>query len=223
MKSLEKANNFSNFFIEEFDFIRSLLIFVGLIYCGLSVAGNAKVDIEFKGKKSLQYIDVCAGKGEPFRSALFNVGQFECKPNFKEYGGVQLIAQMNDNCDSKIQYDPSTGKVIALDLNYEESSFSRVLNILKEKYGEPADKSNKVFVNPALNVLYQWGDSKGSYINLHIGSVEQLKKGSLNPTVIRYCTILNIRTKEMLDLGSEMDNKREISNKRKIKSDADKL
>ena len=181
------------------------------------------MDIDFKGKKSLHYSDVCLGKGEAYTDLIFNYGQLICRPNFKEYGGVPLIAEMKDGCDSKVEYDPLTGKVIRLDINYKEYSFHNVMNVLSEKYGKPVDKSSNTFVDVNKNVMYEWVDSKGGYITLRTNSVNDFKKGAISPTVLRYCTVLSIRTREMQNMYDAMERKSDDVRKSKIKTDAGKL
>ena len=211
-------------FFDEIYLLRNrILILIGIFVGGVCFAGNAKVDIEFKGKKSLHYSDVCLGKGEVYTDLLFNFGQFVCKPNFKEYGGVPLIAEMKDGCDSKVEYDPLTGKLIDFDISYAESSFYEVMNVLSEKYGKPEDESKNAYVDTKKNLMYRWEDSKGGWIFLTMNSVHYFKKGHISPTVVRYCTVLSIRTREMQNLRDAMERKSDDIRKSKIKNNANKL
>lgn len=202
--------------------LKKLINFSLVLFCtGLSAA--TKVDVSFKGKTELHYTDVCVNKGIPYRGRIFNYDQFECSPKFVEYGGVSLIKQMNDYCDSKVEYDPETGKLIALGINYDEDNFDNVLTVLTERYGKAIDKSSKNFTDPKLNVGFEWKDSKGGYVMLGMSSVTQVQEGRISPIVMRYCTTLTIGTKAMTNLRNAMEKKSEAVYKNKIKSNASKL
>lgn len=200
-----------------------ILAFISLFLCGTTFANNAKVDIEFRGKKSIHISDVCKDIGKPHSSIVFDYGQLECTPNFKDYGGVALIAEKKDSCDSRLEYEPSSGKLVRLHIHYEQNSFDKVLNVLSEKYGKPAFKTEKIFTDKLLNDSYEWKDAKGSYITLSLNAVSYFKEGSLVRTVERYCTVLNIRTIEMQNLYETMRQNAEVSRKNKLKENASKL
>jgi len=200
-----------------------ILTLISLFLCGTTFANNAKVDIEFKGKKSIHISDVCKDIGKPYSKIVFDYGQLECTPNFKDYGGVALIAERNDSCDSRLEYEPSSRKLVRLDIHYEQNSFDRVLSILSEKYGKPVFKTEKIFRDKLLNDSYEWNDAKGSYITFSLNAVSYFKEGSLIRTVERYCTVLSIRTIEMQKLYETMRQNAEESRKDKLKKDASKL
>ena len=202
--------------------MKFLLVF-SIFLSQVTFASNTKVDIEFKGKKSLHISDVCKEIGKPYRSIVLNYGQLECTPNFKDYGGVPLITEKKDSCDSTFEYEPSSGKLVRLEIKYEQNSFNKVLSVLSEKYGKPLFKSHTTFTDKLLNDSYTWEDSKGSYINLRLGSVAYFKEGSLVRTVERYCTVLDIRTIEMQNLYEAMRLKTEALQKNAIKENASKL
>lgn len=202
--------------------IKFLLVF-SIFLSQATFASKTKVEIEFKGKKSLHISDVCKEIGKPYTSLVFNYGQLECTPNFKDYGGVPLITEKKDSCDSSLEYEPSSGKLVRLEIKYEQSSFNQVLSVLTEKYGKPLFKSNKISTDKLLNDSYVWEDSKGSYINLRLGSVTYFKEGYILGTIERYCTVLDIRTIEMQNLYEAMRLKAEALRKNKIKENASKL
>jgi len=196
---------------------------IALILCGTTFANNAKVDIEFKGKKSILISDVCKNIGKPYSSIIFDYGQLECTPNFNEYGGIPLISEKKDSCDSKIEYEPTSGKLVKFEIKYERNSFDNVLNVLAEKYGKPTYRDVKISSDKSLNGIYEWEDAKGGYISLSLNAVAYFKEGSLVRTVERYCTVLNIRTHEMKNLFETMRVKSENSIKKSIIENAKKL
>lgn len=196
---------------------------ISLILCGTTFANNAKVDIEFKGKKSILISDVCKEIGKPYSGIVFDYGQLECTPNFKEYGGVPLTTERNDSCDSKIEYEPNSGKIVRLEIKYEKYSFDTILNVLAEKYGQPAYRTHKTYSDKSLNDIYEWEDSKGGFISLRLNSVAYFKEGSLVRTVERSCTVLNLRTNEMKNLLESMRVKSENLSKKSIRENAKKL
>lgn len=193
-----------------------------LFACGV-VQASTKVDIAFKGKTDLHYTDVCTDKGTAYKDYVFNYGQFECSPKFSEYGGVPLIKELKDYCDSKVQYDPVTGKVIDLKISYGEFNFNQLLNVLTERYGKGVDISSNAFTDPKLNIYYEWKDARGGRILLHTSSVSYVPEGKIFPVVSRYCTVLSIETKEMNALRDAMEKKSEAINKNRIRSNASKL
>jgi len=200
-----------------------ILTLISLSLCGTTFANNAKVDIEFKGKKSIQISDVCKDIGKPYSKIVFDYGQLECTPNFKDYGGVPLTTEKKDSCDTIFEYEPTSGKLVNLEIKYEQNSFDRVLNVLSEKYGKPTFRTHKTSSDKILNEIYEWEDTKGGFISLRQDSVSYFKEGSLVRTVERYCTVLTIRTHEMKKLLESMRLKSEDSSKKSIREQAKKL
>ena len=200
-----------------------LLLIISIFLSEVTFAGNAKVDIEFKGKKSIHISEVCKEIGKPYSSNVFNYGQLECTPNFKEYGGVPLITVKNDICDSRLEYEPSSGKLIRLEIKFERNSLERVLSVLSEKYGKPVYTKFHTFVDKTLENSYEWEDAKGSYITLRLASVVNYKDGYLSYKVERYCTVLQLQTIEMQNITEAMKLKSEASSRNQIKEDASKL
>ena len=200
-----------------------LLLINSIFLSEVTFAGNAKVDIEFKGKKSIHISEVCKDIGKPYSGIVFNYGQLECTPNFKEYGGLPLTTEKKDSCDTIFEYEPTSGKLVKLEIKYEQNSFDKVLSVLSEKYGKPIFKSLKTFKDTLLNDSYEWEDSKGSYIALRLNAVAYFKEGSMVRTVERYCTVLDIRTIEMQNLYETMRQRAEVSRKNKLKENASKL
>jgi hypothetical protein len=203
---------------------KTLILCCALLLNKFSFAGNTKTEIEFKGKKSLHYSEVCAEKGEKknileFRkdSSFFWHDVYSCHPNFTEYGGEPLIKQQNRSCDSSIEYEPISGKVIRILISYQTSSFEKILETVSEKYGKPIISLRKDSPFPEKN--YTWKDNKGGYIFLSL-----TKELNINTKEdARYCSTLSINTYVMQKLLIDIDGKIEAVRKNKIKNDSEKL
>jgi hypothetical protein len=189
----------------------------------LSFAGTT--DIEFKGKKTLNYKEICSGKGEKYADEKFgNKGQYVCKPNFKSYAGESLISERNDGCDSAIEYDSVSGRVVDMFLRYPNDSAEKLLEVLTEKYGETKNQLQDIYVDKSLNFEYSWlGKSSisGGFIRLSKEAVVKTING--NSQVVRRCTTLRIMTSTMMDDSISMRERYDGDKKRILKNEASKL
>jgi hypothetical protein len=201
----------------------NMLFLLVLFVPNLSCAGNS--DIEFKGKKTLNYKEICSGKGDKFADEKFgNKGQYVCKPNFKSYAGENLISEKNDGCDSAIEYDPVSGRVVDMYLRYPVDSSEKLLEVLTEKYGETKNQLQDIHVDKSLNFEYSWlGKSSisGGFIRLSKEAV--LKTNNGTSQVVRRCTTLRIMTSTMMDDSISMRERYDENKKRIIKNEASKL
>ncbi len=128
------------------------------------------MDVEFKGKKSVRHTEVCSDPGKRLHledrivqalarmDVFVDYGQYQCYPNFLEYGGIELVQKKDDECDSKLDFDPISGKISNLKISYEENSYGQIFKILKEKYG--FDKPGEIKWRDITVKTHEWEDSK---------------------------------------------------------------
>lgn len=219
----------------------SSVLFIAIFWSGNSFAGTSKVDIEFKGKKSVRHTEVCSDPGTrlPLEDSLvqtlasmdvfIDYGQYQCYPNFSEYGGIKLIQKKNDGCDSKLDFDPRSGMISNLKISYDENSYSHILKILKEKYG--SDKPGEIEWRDITVKTHEWKDDKKGRIRLtEVERVYIHRSDRIIPDVSRSCSILEIKTSAMHELTIKMkiEKKKKISKEIEIenndlKSKANKL
>lgn len=199
------------------------VLFFTIFWNGNSFAASSKVDIEFKGKKSIRHTEVCSGPGTPFPAedriaqalarldVFIDYGQYQCYPNFSEYGGLKLIQKKNDRCDSKIDLDPISGKISNLKINYDKNSYEYILEILREKYGP--EKPGKIELRDISVKTHEWKDDKKGFIRLtEIERVHIHRSDRIVPDISRSCSVLEIKTSAMHELKVKM----EIEKKNKI-------
>jgi hypothetical protein len=204
----------------------NMLILLTFFVPNLSCAGNT--DIEFKGKKTLNYKEICSGKGEKYTDEKFgfsiNKGQYVCKPNFKTYAGENLISERNDGCDSAIEYDSVSGRVVDMYLRYPIDSSEKLLEVLTEKYGETKNQRQDIDVDKSLNFEYSWvGKSNISSGFIRLSKETVFKTINGNHQVVRRCTTLRIMTSTMMDDSISMRERYDGDKKRILKTEASKL
>lgn len=202
-------------------FLKYIILFTSLLTC-IGSNASTKVDVSFMGKTDLYYTDICFDKGVLYEGVFYN-GLYRCSPKFNEYGGMPLIKNSGDRCDSEVFYDPASGKVLSLEIKYDEYLFNKLDLVLAEKYGKGLSKSEKTFTDPKLNVKHEWKDSKGGRILLGMSSESKVPEGRLLPVVVRYCAYLKIQTKEMNNSFNLWMNRKDEQYKNKLKSNASKL
>ena len=219
----------------------SSVLFIAIFWSGISFAGTSKVDIEFKGKKSVHHTEVCSDPGTrlPLEDSLvqtlasmdlfIDYGQYQCYPNFSEYGGIKIIQKKNDDCDSKLDFDPISGMITNLKISYEKNSYSQIFKILKEKYG--SDKPGEIKWRDITVKTHEWEDSKKGLIRLtEVERVYTHRSDRISPDISRSCSILEIKTSAMhaLTIKMEAEKKKKIlkeldAENNDLKSNANKL
>lgn len=207
------------------------VLFVAIFSSGNSFAEISKVDIEFKGKKSVRHTEVCSTPGtrlaleDSLIQTLANMdvfidyGQYQCYPNFSEYGGIKMIQRNNDGCDSKLDFDPISGLISNLKINYDKNSYNYIFKILKEKYG--SDKLGEIKWRDITVKTHEWKDSKKGRIRLtELERVYNHRSDRIFPEISRSCSVLEIKTSVMneLTIKMEAEKKKKISNEIEVEN-----
>lgn len=219
----------------------SSILSIAIFWSGNSFAGTSKVDIEFKGKKSVRHTEVCSDPGTRLAledslvqtlasmDVFIDYDQYQCYPNFSEYGGIKLIQKKNDDCDSKLEFDLTSGIISNLKISYDKNSYNYILKILKEKYG--SDKPGEIKWRDITVKTHEWEDSKKGRIRLtEVERVYTHRSDRIFPDISRSCSILEIKTSAMHELKIKMEAEKknkilkeiEIENNH-LKSKANKL
>lgn len=199
-----------------------IILFPMVLLTCIGSNAHTKVDVAFKGKTDLYYTDVCANKGTIYEGVFYR-GLYTCSLKFNEYGGLPLIKNNGEICDSEVFYEPASGKLINLKLSYDEYHFDNLIAIISERYGKGVYNSEKNSIDPKLGVKYEWSDAKGGRILLGVHSETKIPEGRLLPVVVRYCAFLTIKTKEMNNSFDLWWKGKDEQYKNKVKSNASKL
>jgi hypothetical protein len=190
------------------------LFFLIFFYTISALAQNAIKPIRFKGKTEIKFEDVCLNKGSAYTDTSFNIGQFVCSPNFKEYVGEPIITESKDRCSTVFQYDPLTKYIIDLDIKFPDSSIYQLREILTASYGKPKVENIKLFTYSTSSVRYSWEDSNSS-ISLYIDDVAEYI--DYRHKVLNSCTVLSFYSKKMLEIKEKMEKLKDMNNANKIK------
>ena len=195
-----------------FKFINSIVLFsLVFLYATSALAENTIKPIRFKGKTEIKFEDVCLNKGSAYTDNLFNIGQFVCSPNFKEYVGEPIITESKDRCSTIFQYDPLTKYIIDLDIKFPDSSIDQLREILTASYGKPKVKNIKLFTYSTSSDRYSWEDANSS-ISLYIEDYQDHES-----KVVNSCTVLSFSSRKMFEIKEKMKKLKDMNNANKIK------
>lgn len=186
-----------------------------------SACGASDVDIEFKGKKLLQYNELCSAPGVKFKGAGYSSAwKYECKPNFSSYAGESLINYNNDACDSKILYNNFNGRVVDIYLSYPDSASDNLLLVLSKKYGRVKNLFENTFQDESFNFKYTWSNYSGL---IDLDKLNARTNEGVNSNKGRRCTVMRIKTSVMFEEDISMTDKYKAERNKKIKDAASKL